>query len=188
MTEFNKGATGLAALAACGLVLAGCSSSSDTAPSTSPSISPSVSPTETSPAPTPTPTHSTASPSASAYGTNGKLKSGTAAIITGGSAYAATSGVVNVKESSGTKSIAVAGKSKGSTGDWILDIKVDSSGVVTSGTLTSPNSEYKVYAKSGKLNFLSTSNQTTIVTTTPIKVQRGTQTPTTMNLSVSYTF
>lgn len=192
MKTFSK----TTALAAAGAVLlgslaltacsSGSSSSSSTSAAPSKSESSSAAPTESKSA------SPSASPSASesSFGSKGTLQSGNAIEIQGGSTYSATGGTVTLQSSdgkAGTLEVAATGGGK-DTGDWMLNLVVNDKGQVQSGTLVSPDSEYKVTEPSGVIEPRAVQGQNTLVTTTPIKVQRGTETPTTMTLSITYKF
>lgn len=170
------------------LALAGCSSSSSS--STSSSAAPTESKSESKSA---APTESkSASPSASqsSFGSKGTLQAGDIVQIQGGSTYSATGGTVVLQSSdgkAGTLEVAATGGGN-DTGDWMLKLVVNDAGQVQSGTLVSPDSEYKVTEPSGVIEPRAVQGQNTLVTTTPIKVQRGTETPTTMTLSITYKF
>lgn len=169
-----------------GAALTGCSSSGSSASSSS------AAPTQ-SQSESPKPTESkSASPSASesSFGSEGTLQSGEAVQIQGGATYSATGGKVILKSAdgkSGTLEVAATGGGK-DTGDWMLSLVINEKGQVQSGTLVSPDSEYKVTEPSGVIEPRAVQGQNTLVTTTPIKVQRGTETPTTMTLSITYKF
>ena len=83
--------------------------------------------------------------------------------------------------------VEVAAKGNASKGDWILNLKTDGKGNVESGSLTSPGVSYKVTGKGGKINYLTTGGGTTLTTTSPIPVQMGTTSPTTMTLNITGT-
>ncbi len=185
--QFKAGVLAAAALAVVGsLALTGCSGGGSSASSTS------AAPTE-SKSESPKPTESkSASPSASesSFGSEGTLQAGDAVQIQGGSTYSATGGKVTLKSSdgkAGTLEVAATGGGN-DTGDWMLSLVVNDQGQVQSGTLVSPDSEYKVTEPSGVIEPRAVQGQNTLVTTTPIKVQRGTETPTTMTLSITYKF
>lgn len=177
-------AVAVAALALVGgLALTGCSSGGSSSSSSS------AAPTSESAKPTES---KSASPSASesSFGSEGTLQAGDAVQIQGGSTYSATGGTVALKSpdgKSGTLEVAATGGGK-DTGDWMLSLVINDQGQVQSGTLTSPDSEYKVTEPSGMIEPRAVQGQNTLVTTTPIKVQRGTETPTTMTLSITYKF
>lgn len=80
--------------------------------------------------------------------------------------------------------VAVAARGNSTKGDWILNLKTDSKGNVESGSLTSPGISYKVTGPGGSINYLTTQNGSTLITVKPIPVQNGSETPTTMTLSI----
>jgi hypothetical protein len=178
---------GIAAVAAFGL--AGCSSSNDAAPSESPtptatatSASPSASPTATSASPSKSPT----TPSSA---TKYSLSAGGSVKIAGLGAgpYKATGGTMTFAQSGGVLGgkVEVSAKGDAKTGDFNIELVTNSSGSVTSGSLTSPDQKFTVIGKGGKINFLTTGEGTTLVTVSPIPVQSGTATPTTMTLNLT---
>lgn len=179
-------ATALAAasLAVVGSVaLTGCSGGGSSATSSS------AAPASSSAAPTES---KSASPSASEsqFGSKGTLQPGDAIQIQGGATYSATGGEVTLQSAdgkTGTLEVAATGGGK-DTGDWMLKLEIDNNGGVTGGTLVSPDSEYKVTEPSGVIEPRAVEGQNTLVTTTPIKVQRGTETPTTMTITITYKF
>ena len=65
--------------------------------------------------------------------------------------------------------------------------KTDGKGNVESGSLTAPGVSFKVTGKGGQINYLTTGAGTTLTTTSPIPVQSGTATPTTMTLNITGT-
>ncbi|NQU36217.1 MAG: hypothetical protein HQ526_01305 [Actinobacteria bacterium] len=170
---------GIAAVAALGL--AGCSSSDDATPSESPTPT-SASPTATSASPSTSPT----TPSGA---TKYALSAGGTAKIAGQGSptYKSTGGEMTFKQTDGVLggTIEVFAKGNAQTGDFDIKLVTNASGAVTSGSLTSPGTEYKVTGKSGKINFLTTDKGTTLVTVSAIPVQAGTQTPTTMTLNLT---
>lgn len=183
--QFKPAAIAAASLAVVGtLAFTGCSSQGSSASSSSaaPTQSESAKPTEST----------SASPSASesTYGSEGTLQAGDAVQIQGGATYSATGGKVSLKSpdgKSGTLEVAATGGGN-DTGDWMLSLVINDQGQVQSGTLVSPDSEYKVTEPSGVIEPRAVEGQNTLVTTTPIKVQRGTETPTTMSLTITYKF
>ncbi len=174
---------------AAALALAGCSSSTPSTPTSSPT--PTTSHTAT---PTPTPTKATTAPSnVSKY----SVKSGSFANISGDGAgnkvgkYPAAGGSM-ILTASGTGALAgrieVAAKGSGNQNDWILNLVIDGRGYVNSGSLTAPGVSFKVDGKGGKINYLTTQSGTTLVTSSPIPVRKGTGTgpsaPTNMELNI----
>lgn len=177
-------ATGLGAASV--LVVAGCSSNSDSTPSSSPT------PVPTSASASPTSSPTSASPKPTSASNKYTVKSGSYAQIAGQGAgkWPATGGTM-VSTPSGTGplagSVEVAAKGNATKGDWILVLKTDGKGNVESGSLTAPGVSFKVTGKGGQINYLTTGAGTTLTTTSPIPVQSGTATPTTMTLNITGT-
>jgi hypothetical protein len=189
----------IAAVAVLGL--AGCSSSNDTTPSNSPtptaaatsatakptSPSPTASPTKSpTKAPTQSPTKSPTTPSnAQRYA----LSSGGTVKIAGQGAgtYNTKGGQMTFTQSDGVLggTIEVSAKGDAKTGDFNMKLVTNASGTVTSGSLTSPGSEFVVTGKGGKINFLTAGNGTTLVTVSAVPVQAGTGTPTKMTINLT---
>ena len=179
-------AVGIAAVTALGL--AGCSSGDDTTPSEAPT------PTETSASASPTatsasPTKSSASPTSSTSSTKDSIAAGGKVKVAGQGAdtYKTTGGTMTFTPTSGALGgkIEVFAKGDAKTGDFDMQLTTNASGTVTSGSLTSPGTEYTVTGKAGKINFLTTGSGTTLVTVSAIPVQAGTASPTTMTINIT---
>lgn len=182
----NK-AAGRRVVAACAVAvvataggLAACSNAT-----TNPSVSPSASPTSPS-----------ASPSASAEVASYKVTAGGSVTVAGDPTQWTTSGGkmrINPNGGVGTGALAAGieidavSTTPDAPSGWTLKLVTDEAGRVVSGSLVSPESEYTVAKKSGKINFLTTMNGTTVVTESPIRVVRGSGPQTTMNVNVSGT-
>ncbi len=144
--------------------------------------------------PSPTPTQSSASPtSGSSTITTYKLYSGGTATVAGDpTQYTTSGGVMTVDSATGsgtgvlaaTINVAAISNTPNQPSGWELRLVTNGEGVVQSGSLISPGSQYKVAQPSGKINFLTTDSGTTLTTTTPIKVQRGSETPTTLTMNI----
>ncbi len=173
-------AAAVASVAAVGL--AGCSSNSDPEPSDSPTnsaSSASASPTQTSSSPTASPTSTSNLTKFSLTGGNVKVK--------GAGKWVANGGEMTFKPAGSSPTagtIEAFGKGNADTGDFNLVLQVDTNGKVTSGSFTAPNRDYRVTAKSGTVNFLSTGSSTTLTTNAAIPVQMGSETPTTMTINL----
>lgn len=171
----------LAIGAAGALALTGCSGNSTSNPSQSA---------------TPTQSSSSASPSGSPTSTSNvpkyTVKSGSYVKVAGLSSGPSTAngGTMNISPNGSgllAGDIEVAAKGTAGKPDWILQLKANGNGNVVSGSLTSPGIMYKVTGSGGKINYLTTTTGTTVVTVTAIPVQQGTDTPTTMTLSITGT-
>jgi len=81
--------------------------------------------------------------------------------------------------------IEVFAKGDARSGDFNIKLMTNASGAVTSGSVVSPGSEFKVIGKTGKINFLTTGKGTTLVTVSPIPVQSGSAAPTVMTLNLT---
>ncbi len=144
--------------------------------------------------PSPTPTQSSASPTNnSSTITTYKLYSGGTATVAGDATqYTTSGGAMTVDSATGsgtgvlaaTINVAAISNTPNQPSGWELRLVTNGEGVVQSGSLISPGSQYKVSQPSGKINFLTTGSGTTLTTTTPIKVQRGTETPTTLTVNI----
>ena len=84
-------------------------------------------------------------------------------------------------------SVEVAAKGNATKGDWILNLKTDGKGNVASGSLTAPGDSCNLTGHRGQITSLPTAPRTTLTTTSPIPVQSGTATPTTMTLNITGT-
>ncbi len=71
---------------------------------------------------------------------------------------------------------------------WVLHLVTNGNGQVESGSLFGPATDsataYKVTEPSGKIAFVTNGSSMTLTTESPIKVQRGTETPTTLTVNI----
>ncbi len=147
--------------------------------------------------PKPTPTQSptpTKSPTATATATSAvstyKVNPGGKLVVVGFATQYLTSGggIMRINSNGGSGSgrlaaginIVATSTTPGSPSGWELNLVTNAAGVVVSGSLVSPGVQYKVISESGKINFLTTENGILIEIKIPIKVQNGTEAPTTM--------
>ncbi len=148
-----------------------------------------------SPTPTPTTTNSSASASpTSSTITIYKVSGATATVA--GTKLPASSGkmIVDTAKGSGTGfgaasiNVEVGSGPQNAPSSWVLHLVTNGNGQVESGSLLGPATDgataYKVTEPSGKIAFVTNGSSMTLTTETPIKVQRGTETPTTLTVNI----
>ncbi len=140
------------------------------------------------PTPTPTPTKSPTATATSAVSTYKVNPGGKVVVVGFATQYLTSGGVMRINSNGGSGSgvlaaginIVATSTAPGAPSGWVLNLVTNAAGVVVSGSLVSPGVQYKVISESGKINFQRSENGILIWITAPVKVQNGTEAPTTM--------